>query len=442
MGTHPSPVDILSRRLAWAIVASITGLAALVAVRLACIDGLVRRVSIDGPSMAPAFSGDSYEVTCGDCSFGFRCDAEHVPEDRRVLCPNCGYVVQLEENARRLPADTVLIDRWPLLWRSLRRGEVVACTAPSGDTTVKRVVALPEQSLAIKQGDLYDGPLLVRKSPVEARRVRLLVHDNAFQPRTQLPPRWHGRNRESAWRTAGGGLEFKPTAASGDRFDWLEYEHWPGTFDERSRTAPSPITDNDTYNQGETRRALNAVSDVMVSGRLQCDPGGKIALAVVDGTQRFELEITPGKRVSLRNGDRELLTRSLSTNFKQGQRIEFGAVDQQVFFSLSGRIIICHPYDRPKEAPPAAVLRPLAIGATSAALRVDQLRVWRDVYYLDPQGLARPWKMGALLADSTYALLGDNQPISIDSRHWEPPGVSRRDIRGLVYRPFWARPRP
>src|SRR4051794_30231947 len=85
----------------------------LVAFRLSCLDGLFRRVTIDGPSMAPAFCGAHYSLTCHDCGFRFLCDAEHLPTDNRVTCPNCGYIDNALEASDFRPADEVLIDRWP-----------------------------------------------------------------------------------------------------------------------------------------------------------------------------------------------------------------------------------------------------------------------------------------------------------------------------------------
>jgi hypothetical protein len=80
----------------------------------------------------------------------------------------------------------------------------------------------------------------------------------------------------------------------------------------------------------------------------------------------------------------------------------------------------------------------MAIGAAGIGLQIEGLRVWRDVYYLDPQGLSRRWEVQAPLGADEFALLGDNQPVSIDSRQWDPPAVGRRAVSGRVYRPFWS----
>src|SRR5688500_13379753 len=59
--------------------------------RVWCIKGLVRTIRVDGPSMAETLCGSHFRVTCGDCGITFRCDADDYPDDRRAVCPNCGF---------------------------------------------------------------------------------------------------------------------------------------------------------------------------------------------------------------------------------------------------------------------------------------------------------------------------------------------------------------
>jgi hypothetical protein len=70
-------------------------------------------------------------------------------------------------------------------------------------------------------------------------------------------------------------------------------------------------------------------------------------------------------------------------------------------------------------------------------MRVSELKVWRDLYYLDPEETGADWEAERPLPAGSYALLGDNIPVSIDSRQWSQ-GVPRDSIRGIVYRPFWS----
>ena len=421
-------------------------LLALAGLRLSFIDGLWRRASIDGPSMVPALRGASYALTCADCRFPFRCDAEHLPADRLTACPNCGYARNKIDDGQRLPPESVVVDRWPLLLQSPRRGALVACQVPGdpGQLAVKRVAALPGEQLAIRGGDLYADGKLVRKTLAELRTLKLLLYDDAYRPRgqSQLPPRWRGPSDDTKWQPSGNGWQrpaLDDDSAGGPAdWDWLEYQHWACTADERLRGKPTAVRDNDSYNQGETRRPLNAVPDVLLTCRLQATSEGELAFAAADGKQRFAVIIEPAKRVSVQADGKQLLELPINFDFSRDSlEIEFGLCDQQILLAVQGRTLIRLPYERSGKAS-EETLHPLAVGVRGLAAKISQLRVWRDLYYLNSHGLALPWELPAAPASAGFALLGDNPPVSVDSRQWEPALVPASAIRGVVYRTFWT----
>lgn len=430
-----NPLRLIQRLIAVTALA----LTIFVAIRLSFIQAVLRRVTIDGPSMAPHLLGSHFNVTCADCKFIFSCDAEHLPTDNLAACPNCGYTANRLDQAQLLPADRVLIDRWPLLWSAPKRGSVVAISLPgTNDLAVKRIAALPGERLSIQDGDLFANGQLIRKTTAELTSLRQLVHDNAFQPQqtTDLPARWRPLTEFTSWQATPSGFRAAP-ANSDDTIDWLQYENWKCTADSPTRGIASYITDNDSYNQGETHRSLNAVPDVLISCRIRTVGEGKFTLAAVDMHQRFELEIEPRKSAVLRTGEQTLVDRKLTTNFPlHFAQVDFGLCDQEVFLMIDGRTIFRHPYNG--ISGDFRQRHPLAIGTRGLHLEITDLRVWRDVYYLDPQGLDRRWDLPTQLGDHEYALLGDNQPVSIDSRHWQPASIPHSAILGHVYRPFWA----
>ena len=71
---------------------------------------------------------------------------------------------------------------------------------------------------------------------------------------------------------------------------------------------------------------------------------------------------------------------------------------------------------------------------------VRDVRVYRDVYYTNPIGLTgrrngdRPMR----LASGEYYVLGDNSPVSEDSRTWPEPGAI--DAKLLIGKPLVAIP--
>ena len=171
--------------------------------------------------------------------------------------------------------------------------------------------------------------------------------------------------------------------------DWLEYENWSCTADPRLRGVASAVSDNDSFNQGETHRPLNHVSDVFLSCRLQTFGTGRFALAATDGGQRFEVEFEPRKQSVLRFGGQVILTQPLKQAFSRNPvMIEFGLFDQQVILAIDGRTVLRHEYER-RGSDSSPTLHPLSIGTASIGLEVNDLRIWRDIFFLDPQGLPR-----------------------------------------------------
>ena len=432
--TTPPPLpDRPLIRLRFSIAVAALALLGLACWRLSFVQGLVRRITIDGPSMAPTLLNEHYAIQCGDCGFRFVLDAEHPPADGRAVCPNCGYAANSLADILPRPADRVLIDRWRLLG-SIRRGEVIAAALPQAGPGVKRIAGLPGERLAIQAGELYANRQLVRKSPAELRPMRVLVHDNSYPPQKTpgLPPRWRPLESSSRWETSDGGFQIKQTTES-DNLDWLIYQHWACTGHlQQSRAALSAIYDYDSYNQGDNR-ALHRVSDVLLSCRVQSM--GAFAFAVKSGGERFEVLIEPGQRIVVSRGGTRLQERPLAARpFRFAAEVLFGLCDQQLLLTADGRTLLQMPYDLEAMAAPSE-LQSLAIGARGSA-DVSELKVWRDIYYLPPA--VATWDMAASLPENQVALLGDNPPVSIDSRQWQPAGVSLDKVLGRVYRPFWS----
>ncbi|HEX5105120.1 MAG TPA: S26 family signal peptidase, partial [Pirellulaceae bacterium] len=333
-----------------------------------------------------------------------------------------------------------------LLWREARRGEVIAAHEPgsTAEFLTKRVAALPGEEWGIRGGDLYADGEIVRKSLHDLREVRVLVHDNAFQPRLAkgLPPRWQPADGNSRWKASSFGFAADGNADDSAAFDWLQYHHWRCTESSAPRAQSVPILDNDSYNQNLSRQ-LNPVRDVLLACTVRTSGEGQLAFAAMDGSRRWEARLDLGQRqMTLLDSGQPVLEKPFTVRFdRRAIPIEFGLCDGQVLLSVAGRIVVVWPYKLAKTEPPD-VLDPLAIGAKSLDVQVTDLKIWRDIYYLAPFGTASRWQADQPLAAGEFALLGDNPPASEDSREWPGSGgISRSEFLGVVMRPFWARSR-
>lgn len=434
-------------RLQIAVGMTIVFLAIFIGLRLWSIRGLWRAARIDGPSMAPTLCGAHYRVNCYDCGFAFLCDAENRPADDKATCPNCGFTSNLLNRAELRPAERMWVDRWPLIFRSPQRQELVAMrepAAPQNELIVKRTIGLPAETISIQAGDVFIAGQPLRKTRSQWLEVQQLVHDNNFQPRktTGLPPRWQPQSKASGWRAEGTRFRFENSslAAVSDAplLDRLVYHHWRCTAGLGERTASVPIRDNDSYNQSLSRE-LVLVHDLAVSCRVRAGSDARLAIQLLDGSHRLEakLDFNTGQATLWTTRVAEQARFDPSAFRSRGEEVEFALCDQQAWLTIGGRVLMRHAYDRPDRSGPPE-LHPISLGAAGGAINVSDLKVGRDIHYLEPGGTTRAWQASEPTAEASVFLLGDNPPVSIDSRHWPPAGVHETQIIGRVYRPFWA----
>jgi len=418
--------------------------AAVVAVsRFVVLRGLIRPVRVSSGSMAETLVGRHYHMVCDDCGLPFPCDHDQPPRGMTAVCPNCGF------GAIRLRADRlqvgqrVLIDQLATLSR-LRRWEVVAYQDPyvSGQITVKRLVGLPGEQLAIRDGDVYIDGQLARKDLAEQRRMAVLVHDNDFRPQQEatLPARWQADAADSRWRPLGGGFSFagdlrekEPASA----FDWLTYRHWRCVLTPLPRTEEAPIRDNYGYNQGVARQ-LHVVRDLMLVCRLKLTGDGEFVVRCDNGMETLQATIQPaaGRLVVSQDG-REIADANWPAEFNSAPvQLVFSNIDRQAIVAAGDCVLLSRPLLTSEQAPDRPLTptsRPFALGARNVHVSVEHLRIYRDLYYLDSRGLDVPWEVKRALADDEVFVLGDNVPISRDSRAYSRP-LKRAAVLGRITR--------
>ncbi len=387
--------------------------------------GILVPVRIAGGSMAPSLMGDHFLVNCRTCRFPCRYDASLTPRAQRVMCPNCGAVNAHRADGKLQRGQRVRIDRWAYHWRRPERWEVVAFRWQGGESSlgVKRIVGLPGEILEIRQGNLYANGRLVRKSLTQLRQVAQLVHDQRYTPDagSAARHRWQPEAKGN-WQPIPSGFQFRPLAnpmamAEGTEFEWLAYHHRLG--DSEQRVSLAPLWDSYAYNQGISRR-LHQVNDVLLVGHLRdFERRGQVAWEVQGGGSVFRVVVDfAGRTGTLFRNQRRVLQVDLpGQSLRCGTKFELAWCDGQLLFALGERQFfgLRKP---PLEEPVAEESEPVfRIGAQGGAVAVDRLRVYRDLYYLDPVSTNRPWEAPLRLEDETYFVVGDNLPISRDSRH-------------------------
>jgi signal peptidase I len=403
------------------------------AVVLLRYQGLLFPVRIASGSMADVLVGPHRLVQCADCRFEFRCGIDTEATLDLAVCPNCGFGKNELSAEQLLRGQRVVIDRWSYLAQDPQRRDVVAFVDPADETqlAVKRIVGLPAESIAIQGGELFINDQIYRKTLAETKEAAVLVYDDTFRStNAKLPQRWEGDLASSVWRAEQDGFVFDAADADSGGFDWLMYRHWRCYASPNPRTEEVPAADNYGYNQGLSRQ-LHEVTDLFLTCTLE--PGGPAPLAflVHDGRESFQAVLSMTERlVKLKRGATLIEEVSLPNFCGAPAVIEFGAIDWQVLLSINGTEVLRRDYE-PSDSPLQPTSRPLGIGASSSLAGVSKLKVFRDIYYMNRLHENSDWVSQPLNQDE-YLVLGDNVPLSRDSRHWATAGLHRKLLLGKV----------
>jgi type IV secretory pathway protease TraF len=438
----PSASPVTRRERTWRIaarwiIAICGGVLLLSLARLSFVRGVLRPIRVEGGSMAESLCGDHLLAVCQDCGYRVQCDVNSVPGDGDLLCPNCGYPANPERDAQPVRGERVLVDAFPATLGNLRRWDVVAVSQFGSDAgpIVKRLVALPGEHWEIRQGDLWINGAVQRKSLEQLRSMMVTVNDDRYRPASQQrASRWRATAVNSAWSDEEGRFGYKPTTeAEGQADDWLVYHHQRGLGATAGSELATTVKDLDAYNQAESRTLL-PVNDLGAAFRLQIEDARELALAVTghEGRLTCTLQISKGRVLLAAEGEQLADEPFRWHDWRRTTLVEFGVSDRQFLVGINGREILRTPLGAEPVLPTS---EPLAIALKCRQALISRLRVWRDLHYLDPHGRSTEWRPAHALATGQFAVLGDNPPVSIDSRHSAAP-IRQEDLWGHVRRPF------
>lgn len=397
-------------------------------------------------SMATTLLGMHREATCRDCAFRFAVGKD-APLPTHAVCPNCGYPDNPLDVLPNISGDRLLVRKTSLVSKPPDRWDIVVFQHPhlSHKAYIKRVVGLPGEAVQIHRGDLYIDGRIQRKPLAQRRALSVMVYDNQFRPgrETTLPPRWDTGSEASNWTAHEDGFVYTSDAPPGSEsenqqtVDWLEYRHWRRVPGRPQRVEEVPVTDNCGYNQ-HVSRVLNHVSDFMVRCRARATGNGSLWWRISDGREQLLVRFDPGTKKAWLWHNEELVReghQALALS-QAGTMFELSQYDRQFLMAADGQLVF-EPYtyeESPKAYRPTS--SPVAIGASDLEVEVSELQLLRDVYYTQPSFASQTWAIGRphRLSDDEYFVLGDNSPLSEDSRAWrESPAVP---AELLVGQPF------
>lgn len=202
----------------------------------------------------------------------------------------------------------------------------------------------------------------------------------------------------------------------------------------------SPIVDHYGYNRDSRSATSYAVRDLMWAAHVRA-VGGQFRIQMLYGRQPFFATFDIDEReVSIStlgpNGREDLLASGpfdpLVTE-DTGALIEMSLIDRQVLLAVNGELVLPEiPFaateaaDRRSRSPVRFEARYVPEGEVTS---VANVRLYRDVY-VTPKG---PHGSRFRVGPDEYFVLGDNSPVSVDSRMWNHPAVAHS---ALIGKPF------
>jgi signal peptidase I len=400
-------------------------------------------------SMAPTLLGWHRELVCPNCEFVFLVGIDEEGHSGLAVCPNCGQGGLEGSPAVECGGDRVLVQKFLYDFRRPQRWEVAVFQYPGepSQAYVKRVVGLPGEAVRIHDGDIFIDGRIVRKTLEEQRAMRILVHDARYQPRdSDQYPRWvfrsgwGYRSARTGWARVPQGFLHQAVDGIGPG-DWMIYRHW-----DPARRKYGPIRDFYAYNGGEFP-AENEVLDLGLSASLTVTESvDAISTALRSGADQFLVRVPVrlgGEIELLHNGRRVRLANSWNP-FREGRAwprtvtLEASVFDRRVLVAVDGRLLF-DPYDyEDRRAVSPVGESPMGLGVDGGELIVGDLKIYRDVHYTGTlantprqgNGLRSPVQLGP----DEYFVLGDNSPVSNDSRFWAGRPVVPRSM--LLGKPF------
>ena len=374
---------------------------------------------IVGDSMAPLLCGQRISQTCPQCEISFEYGVGQ--RLKTIICPNCGEEFPPASTATKADQVTVLPNQAPHRW------DVVAFEHGDNKTLVKRVLGLPGETVAVSNGEVFVNDKLICKPDSVFQQTKRLVFDSKFSCPQILASLKH---EAGYWRNQEGVL-FHP-AAAGDRFDWISYRHHPkNSLRETLPPTKFPlIEDNDGFNQSLSRRP-NIVRDLIVHFDLTLSANAEFRMIrVIDGmTYQVILSIDEDMQVCQfelsHGGTQQSFKSPCPSNSIDEVRstVSFSNIDRKVRLVFNGKTIVEVAELSPE---PEEQLRPngqqpyLKFGVSrSSSGRVNRCRIWRDIFYFAEKG-ASMFLLPMELGPDEYFVVGDNVPVSRDSRHFGP----------------------
>ena len=327
--------------------------------------------------------------------------------------------------------DRVLVDKLSFRFRDPQRYEIVVFKHPleRSRVMVKRLIGMPGEELKIEGGDLWtrrspEGEWSILRPPasVQGELWRVLGVD---KPQRAV---W-GKASGDGWLTTG--REARTTVPG-----TIVYPPGGGTIrDGYADGYPEPLRQPVLDSVGGSR-ANNNVADLRVTGKVEAAADTSFfSVTLTEGARAYEFRV-PGP-AGASDAKAEVRIRAGRADSDQQERIErangghlskrktsFAVenLNDRLKLELDGKELLSVEISSSEDRSAR-----IEIGFETGGGKLEDLRVYRDIHYITPDGRGGGWTV--TIPEGHYVMLGDNTQDSADSRLWEQQTIRLEDPR-------------
>lgn len=423
-------------------------------------------------SMADTLKGAHFRLRCVQC--GYEYEHGFVPTEYRnsagrtlgedtvpgtgvippqTRCPNCGNFPPTADKVHVANGDRILVLKCIYQFFQPKRWDVIVFKNPNEPhiNYIKRLVALPGDSVEIIDGDVYIDGKISRKPPKVQNELWMNVYNNDYQPvnpdkttfNATLTKAWRipfVNKGQSNWKTTD---TEKPTEffleSPADRINTIAYDSSLGNNFRASYA----------YNRVSFHKYMPVCSDLMI--RFYCkstENPGLIGASLSKYGIEYKASVSPDGRMAItKTADGE---ETLLTDYDIGPLehdkwtlLRFANVDHRLVFEFAEEKITYDLGLGPEDAGERKTnLEPQVEIFGAGKLNLAHIAILRDIHYTAGKsgggGRAANGEPFPLKEDEFF-VLGDNSPNSQDGRWWDRPGIANKGIsyrEGVVPRDY------
>jgi signal peptidase I len=402
----------------------------------------VEAFQIPTGSMAETLKGAHYSLRCTQCGYPYEVGGD-VSLLVRPRCPSCGYYQPASAVGHVQNGDRIFVLKCLYPFFMPKRWDVVVFKNPPnpGLNYIKRLIALPGETVKIIDGDIYINDQIQRKPAGVQRELWMCIYDNDYQPFGAIMP------VEKDAKTGPDNKPWKQPFENDLNSRWTCLADEPTVFrlDQPAGQLHTLVYNasvgNDfhamyVYNNEENRRQSEPVcEDLMLRFYVQSSmPGSGVGVSLEKDQVHYIARIEWNNALVIEKRQNDAIMELARTPLKSPMGnepvyFEFANVDHRLVFQCGqNRLSIDIPVrqaDRPNHYQPVVQI----LG--SGKVRLTHIGLYRDLYYISEGNLRATANNPFTLNNDEFFVCGDNSPNSYDARVWSEAG---KDNMG---RPFY-----